>query len=77
MYYLEDGGTMFVIDASNPFRTLEIRCDVAVVPDPDHGVAHARATLRHTPVLCCEEAPPGAVSQHKTGCYSGLMYFAR
>jgi PPOX class probable F420-dependent enzyme len=37
--------TMFVIDAANPFRTLEIRCDVAVVPDPD--LAMMRRVITH------------------------------
>jgi PPOX class probable F420-dependent enzyme len=27
--------TIFVLDPANPFRTLEIRCDVSVGPDPD------------------------------------------
>jgi PPOX class probable F420-dependent enzyme len=27
--------TVFVIDPSNPYRTLEVRCDVAVEPDPE------------------------------------------
>lgn len=27
--------TVFVIDAENPFRTLEVRCDVEIKPDPD------------------------------------------
>lgn len=27
--------TVFVIDPSNPFRTLEVRCDVTIAPDPD------------------------------------------
>jgi PPOX class probable F420-dependent enzyme len=28
-------GTVFVIDPANPFRTLEVRGDVTVEPDPD------------------------------------------
>ena len=27
--------TVFVIDPANPYRTLEVRCDVAVEPDPE------------------------------------------
>jgi PPOX class probable F420-dependent enzyme len=29
--------TVFVIDPSNPYRTLEVRCDVTIEPDPDLG----------------------------------------
>jgi PPOX class probable F420-dependent enzyme len=28
-------GTVFVIDPANPYRTLEVRGDVAIEPDPD------------------------------------------
>jgi len=27
--------TVFVIDPGNPFRTLEVRCDATIEPDPD------------------------------------------
>jgi PPOX class probable F420-dependent enzyme len=27
--------TVFVIDPSNPYRTLEVRCDVTIEPDPE------------------------------------------
>jgi PPOX class probable F420-dependent enzyme len=27
--------TVFVIDSSNPYRTLEVRCDVTIEPDPE------------------------------------------
>jgi PPOX class probable F420-dependent enzyme len=27
--------TVFVIDPANPFRTLEVRCDVTIEPDPE------------------------------------------
>jgi PPOX class probable F420-dependent enzyme len=37
--------TVFVIDPANPFRTLELRCDVVITPDPE--LAMMRRIVAH------------------------------
>ena len=37
--------TLFVLDAANPYRTLEIRCDVSISEDPD--LAMMRRIVTH------------------------------
>jgi len=42
--------TLFVLDAANPFRTLEIRATVALAPDPDKTLLPKFAARYNTPV---------------------------
>jgi PPOX class probable F420-dependent enzyme len=48
--------TVFVIDPSNPYRTLEVRCDVTVQPDPDL-VTLSRVLTAYGTDLASFEAP--------------------
>jgi len=42
--------TLFVLDPANPFRTVEIRATVELVPDPDKAMLPKFAARYHTPV---------------------------
>ena len=48
--------TVFVIDPSNPIKTLEVRCDVTITPDPDLEVLKRLLTVYGT-ALASFQAP--------------------
>jgi PPOX class probable F420-dependent enzyme len=50
--------TLFVLDPTNPFRTLEIRATVTLSPDPDKALVPKAAERYSTPVELLDE--PGS-----------------
>ncbi len=48
--------TLFVIDPANPYRTLEVRANVELTPDPDKALLPKFAEKYNTPVEVLEQA---------------------
>ena len=48
--------TLFVIDPTNPFRTLEVRATVELTPDPDKSILPKFAARYNVPVEVLQQA---------------------